>query len=151
LKKKRLEAILDIIGGGAVGTQDELLEKLSERGLSVTQATVSRDIKELRIVKSMDASGQYRYAVSDQDDAQRLGDKLRSIFEHSVKEADYAGNMLVIRCYTGMANAACAAFDSMKWEGVVGTLAGDDTVFVLCRTEQLAVRMRDTINAILAN
>jgi len=149
MKKKRLEAILDVIENNVISTQEELLEKLREKGLDVTQATISRDVKELRIVKSMDSAGQYRYAVSDSNDASLLSGKLRSIFSHSVKDADYAGNTLVIHCYPGMANAACAAFDTMKWDGIVGTLAGDDTVFALCRTEHLAARMRDNINSIL--
>ncbi len=148
MKKKRLDIILELIEDNAIGTQEELLERLRERGLEVTQATISRDIKELRIVKTMDASGQYRYAVSDKSESDRLSDKFRSIFEHSVKSADYAGNTLVIHCYTGMAQAACAAFDSMRWEGLVGTLAGDDTVFALCRTEDLAAEMKKTINGI---
>ncbi len=148
MKKKRLETILELIDSYAIGTQEELLQRLRERGLEVTQATVSRDIKELRIVKTMDSFGQYRYAVSDKSESDRLSEKFRSIFEHSVRSADYAGNTLVIHCYTGMAQAACAAFDSMRWEGLVGTLAGDDTVFALCRTEELAAKMKKTINEI---
>ena len=150
MKKKRLNLILEIIEKNLIGTQEELLDKLRENGMEVTQATISRDIKELRIVKSMDSTGQYRYSVSDKSESDRLGDKFRSIFEHSVKSADYAGNTLVIHCYNGMAQAACAAFDSMRWDGLVGTLAGDDTVFALCRTEEMASQMKKTISAIIS-
>ncbi len=150
MKKKRLNLILEIIEKNLIGTQEELLDKLRENGMEVTQATISRDIKELRIVKSMDSTGQYRYSVSDKSESDRLGDKFRSIFEHSVKSADYAGNTLVIHCYNGMAQAACAAFDSMHWDGLVGTLAGDDTVFALCRTEEMASQMKKTISAIIS-
>lgn len=140
--------ILELIGDNAIGTQDDLLEKLRERGFVVTQATISRDIKELRVVKTMDSSGQYRYVVSGKTESDRLSEKFRSIFEHSVKDVDYAGNTLVIRCYSGMAQAACAAFDTMRWEGLVGTLAGDDTVFALCRTEETAAQIKKAIDEI---
>ncbi len=151
MKRERQDMILRLINENVIGTQEELLQRLRESGMDVTQATVSRDIKEMRVVKTMNAAGQYRYTVGDKASVDHLGDKFRSIFEHSVKSADYAGNTLVIHCYTGMAQAACAAFDSMHWDGLVGTLAGDDTVFALCRTEELASQMKDTISEILAN
>ncbi|MCR5484796.1 MAG: arginine repressor [Clostridiales bacterium] len=151
MKKERLKKILEIISEYPISTQEELLAKLRESGLDVTQATVSRDIKELRIVKSMESNGQYRYISGASADAEMLGNKFRSIFSHSVKSSDYAGNMLVIHCFNGMAQAACAAFDSMTWDGLVGTIAGDDTVFVLCRTEDIARQMRDEINNVIKN
>ena len=148
LKKNRLMLLEDLVENNVITTQEELLDKLRENGMGVTQATVSRDIKELRIMKGMDRDGNYRYVLPEKPSAD-LGDKFKSIFAHSVKSADYAGNTLVIHCYIGMAQAACAAFDSMEWQGLVGTLAGDDTVFVLCRTEEFAHRMKTSINAIL--
>ena len=151
MNSARQIAILEIIKDQSVETQEELAYALRAQGYQVTQATVSRDIKELRVVKTMNAAGQYRYTVGDKASVDHLGDKFRSIFEHSVKSADNAGNTLVIHCYTGMAQAACAAFDSMHWDGLVGTLAGDDTVFALCRTEELASRMKDTISEILSD
>ena len=130
MKKRRQEAILEIIEKYDLSTQDELLQKLKDSGFDATQATVSRDIKELRLVKTMGANGQYKYAVTKTESDELLS-KFRSIFAQSVVSADYAGNTIVIRCYTGMAQAACAAFDSMHWEGLVGTLAGDDTILLV--------------------
>ena len=130
MKKRRQEAILEIIEKYDLSTQDELLQKLKDSGFDATQATVSRDIKELRLVKTMGTNGQYKYAVTKTESDELLS-KFRSIFAQSVVSADYAGNTIVIRCYTGMAQAACAAFDSMHWEGLVGTLAGDDTILLV--------------------
>ena len=129
-------------------SHDELLQKLKDSGFDATQATVSRDIKELRLVKTMGANGQYKYAVTKTESDELLS-KFRSIFAQSVVSADYAGNTIVIRCYTGMAQAACAAFDSMHWEGLVGTLAGDDTIFALCRSESYASQMKDSIKRLI--
>jgi len=93
-------------------------------------------------------NGQYKYALT-KTESDELVSRFQSIFAQSVISADYAGNMLVIRCYTGMANAACAAFDSMDWEGLVGTLAGDDTIFALCRSEGYASQMKDAIKRLV--
>ena len=108
----------------------------------------SRDIKELRLVKTMGANGQYKYAVTKTESDELLS-KFKSIFAQSVVSADFAGNIIAIRCYTGMAQAACAAFDSMHWEGLVGTLAGDDTIFALCRNESYASQMKDSIKRLI--
>lgn len=116
MKKRRQEAILEIIEKYDLSTQDELLQKLRDSGFDATQATVSRDIKELRLVKTMGANGQYKYAVTKTESDELLS-KFKSIFAQSVVSADFAGNIIAIRCYTGMAQAACAAFDSMHWEG----------------------------------
>ena len=143
-KRKRQEALIEIISSQNIETQEELLDILTSRGFSCTQATISRDIKDLRLIKKVDELGRSRYAVDNGESGELLG-KYRSIFSHSVISADYAGNTLVIRCYTGMAQAACAALDSMHWEGLVGTLAGDDTIFALCRTPELAEKMKEAI------
>ncbi len=148
LKKKRHEAIIRLIEQNCLSTQTELLEKLREEGFDTTQATVSRDIKDLRLIKKVDEMGRSRYAIDNGESGELIG-KYRSIFAHSVISADYAGNTLVIKCYTGMAQAACAALDSMHWDGLVGTLAGDDTIFALCRTPEYASKMKDAIGEIV--
>lgn len=148
MKRKRHELILKIIEKYSVSTQEELLRRLRDNGFDATQATVSRDIKELRLVKAMGSNGQYRY-VPNKTEPDELIAKYNAIFVQSVISADYAGNIIVIRCYTGMANAACAAFDSMRWDGLVGTLAGDDTIFAVCRTEGYASQMKDSIQRLL--
>ena len=146
MKKRRQEAILEIIEKYDLSTQDELLQKLRDSGFDATQATVSRDIKELRLVKTMGANGKYAVTKTESDE---LLSKFKSIFAQSVVSADFAGNIIAIRCYTGMAQAACAAFDSMHWEGLVGTLAGDDTIFALCRNESYASQMKDSIKRLI--
>ncbi|MBQ7595546.1 MAG: arginine repressor [Clostridia bacterium] len=148
MKKERHAEIIKIITENEIGTQEELLKKLEEAGYSTTQATVSRDIKDLGLVKQMNKNGIYCYAKSYADTEEFLS-KFNAIFAHSMISADYAGNITVFKCYNGMAQAACAAFDNMKWEGLVGTLAGDDTFFALCRTEQLARELADTVTKLL--
>lgn len=136
MKKRRLQAILTLIKEHAVSTQEELLELLQRDGFDVTQATVSRDIKELRLIKTTDASGVYRY--KQLEDGQAAVPKFAGIFADSVISVVSAVNDVVVRCYAGMANAACAAIDSMEFPEVVGTLAGDDTIFIIAKSEQAA-------------
>ena len=136
-KNSRQEAILQLIEQENIGTQEELMQKLAALGYTVTQATVSRDIKALKLVKSPVADGQYRYAAVKQE-MQDVSGKYYAILTQSILRADFAGNMVAIKCYSGMANAACAAVDHMSSDKIVGTLAGDDTIFVLCRDAQSA-------------
>ena len=145
MKKKRHSMILKLISQFEIATQEELLEKLRENGFDATQATVSRDIKELRLVKQMNKNGGYSY-VEGKTETEEYLSKFNVIFSHSVISSDYAGNMVVIKCYTGMAQAACATFENIQWEGLVGTIAGDDTIFALCRTEALAKELKDSID-----
>ncbi len=148
MKKNRHEAILRIIETNCIATQTELLNLLNAEGFDTTQATISRDIKDLRLIKKPDAMGRTCYSV-DKTSKTQLSDKYRSVFSHSVISAEHALNMVVIKCYTGMANAACAALDAMEWEDVVGSLAGDDTIFVVCRTEESAEKMKETIENVV--
>lgn len=140
--------ILKLIAQYDIATQEELLEKLKENGFDATQATVSRDIKELRLVKQMNKNGGYSY-VEGKSETEEYLSKFNVIFSHSVISSDFAGNMVVIKCHTGMAQAACATFDNMHWEGLVGTIAGDDSIFALCRTESLAKELKDSIDRML--
>lgn len=127
--ESRHKAILKIISEEIISKQEKLIERLNEAGYNATQSTVSRDIKKLGIVKSSDDDGTIRYvAVYD-----RISEK--SIFRDAVTGADYAGNTAVIKCRIGMAQAVCTTLDSMHNPEVVGTLAGDDTIFVLMRSE----------------
>lgn len=140
MKAKRHAKILEFIQQNEIETQDEILEKLKSCGFEVTQATISRDIKELRLVKTLSSTGKYRY-TNVKSDSGDLSAKFYTLFVNSITNVDYAGNTVVLRCYAGMAQAVCAALDAMQWEGLVGTLAGDDTIFVLLRTESYAVKM----------
>ena len=150
MKRKRHALILELIQQYEITTQDELLAKLRENGFEVTQATVSRDIKELRLVKAMSPSGPYRYMASAAQGDEYLA-KFYTIFSGSVISVDYAGNTCVLKCYAGMAQAACAAIDAMHFEGIVGTLAGDDTIFVLCRTSELTQQLKSSLDKMLQN
>lgn len=144
MKKKRLELILKTIETADISTQEDLLEALRQYGLDVTQATISRDIKELGLVKSLGSAGRYRYSAPQTVVAEK-SKSFHSIIAPSVLWVDYAMNTVVIKCYAGMAQAVCAALDTMHFNGVVGTLAGDDTIFVLCRTEELALELTKTV------
>ena len=150
MKNKRQHAIKEIIEANDVETQGELADLLLESGFKVTQATVSRDIKELRLVKAMSPSGQYRYMAGAAQGDEYLA-KFYTIFSGSVISVDYAGNTCVVKCYAGMAQAACAAIDAMHFEGIVGTLAGDDTIFVLCRTPELTQQLKSSLDKMLQN
>lgn len=147
MKKNRHEAILSLIAQQDIGTQEELMQKLNDLGYKVTQATVSRDIKYLKLIKTPVSSGQYKYSYVN-NESEDFSGKYYSILSHSVTSVDYAGNMAVVKCYAGMANAACAAMDNLEIENIVGTLAGDDTIFVLCRDEKSAGEFKDYIEKI---
>ncbi len=136
-KKERLNAITSLIETQPIQRQEELLAHLKEKGFAVTQATVSRDIRELCLVKASTEQG-YRYTSARAKQPQNAQDtgRFQTIFRESVIKVDYAGHTVVVKCYTGMANAACGVFDSLGWGNVVGTLSGDDTFFILARSKQ---------------
>ena len=150
MKARRHAKILELINSRPIDTQDELLGLLSENGFSVTQATVSRDIKELRLVKTLTSDGKYHYTAHTEHPKSEMSDKFLLIFSESVREIDSAGNMLVIKCFTGMATAVCAALDTLHWSGVVGTLAGDDTIFMVMRDEQNAHELVSQLRRMMA-
>ena len=134
MKRARQAEILNVIRMMDVETQEQLLDELRARGYSATQATISRDIKELRLVKTLSRAGKYRYSTGSENISD-MSSKFYSLFGDSVLSVESAQNMLVIRCMVGMAQAVCASLDSMHWPAFVGTLAGDDTIFIVCRTE----------------
>ncbi|MDR1465851.1 MAG: arginine repressor [Oscillospiraceae bacterium] len=144
MKQHRHELILQAIAANPVSTQEKLRQYLAERGVAATQATMSRDIRDLRLVKAPAAGGLSCYQLPTED-ADGLARKYRSILQNSIISADAVGNFLCVRCFTGMAQGACAALDAMQWIDVVGTLGGEDTIFVLCRTEQAALTAREEI------
>ncbi len=137
MKERRHAKILELIGKYSIDTQEELLRRLRDEGYEVTQATVSRDIKELRLIKTLTASGKYRYTVG-QEEAKDYTTKFYSLFSDAALSVNFAQNMIAVKCLTGMANAVCAAMDTLHWEHIVGTLAGDDTIFILMSDENAA-------------
>jgi len=148
MKAKRHTKVLELISEFEIDTQEELLRRLMENGFKVTQATVSRDIKELRLIKVQAGDG-YKYSTNTSKDTVDMSFKFHAVFSESVTGIDYAENMVVIRCYVGMANAACAALDSIHWKGVVGTIAGDDTIFCVMRDRQNAVEFAEQLHKLL--
>ncbi len=133
MKNDRQVEILNIIQSMEIDTQEQLLAQLRRRGYNATQATISRDIKELRLVKELTGRGGYRYALSDRKNVTNLDMRLRNIFKEGVTSVDAAQNIVVVRTMPGLASAACSALDSMQVPGMVGSLAGDDTGILIMR------------------
>ena len=150
MKEKRHAKVLELIAEYEIDTQEELLKKLNDKGFKVTQATVSRDIRELRLVKVQSSHG-YKYALNNGRDSVDMSFKFHAVFSEAVNSVDYAENMVVIHCYVGMANAACAALDSIEWKGVVGTLAGDDTIFCVMRDRENAADFAEQLKKLVRN
>lgn len=134
MKSARHSMILEIIESQNIETQEELAEQLLKRGMRVTQATVSRDIKELRLLKVLADNGGYKYATAERAE-QGISDRFIRIFSESVQSMASAGNLIVIRTLAASANAAAEAIDSLKWPEVLGTLAGDNTILVIVQSE----------------
>ncbi len=149
MKNARLKIISSIIANNSVATQEELLVYLKQQGCNVTQATVSRDIKELRLVKVTDADGNPRYSLPGEQMSEEFSQKFRTIFRESVISVATAGNIVVLKCFNGMGNAACAALDSMEFSHIVGTIAGDDTIFAAVETPQDASELSKLLGNII--
>lgn len=137
MKYNRHAKILDIVDSYEIETQDDLADKLREVGMDVTQATISRDIKELRLVKVLTTGGRYRYSAIHSDSG-NLNDRLLIIIKEAFVSCDYANNILVIKTLPGMAQAVAATMDALGWNDIVGTIAGDDTIMIICRAEKIA-------------
>ena len=131
MKFKRQAAIMQIISQNDIKTQEELSERLMEMGFVTTQATISRDIKELRLIKVSSLSGGYKYSAPSQGDDAGFLPRLRTIFKECVIGMQQAQNLVVIKTITGMANAAAFAIDQLKIDDIIGTLAGDDIILVI--------------------
>lgn len=148
MKLRRHEAIIDLVNNQDINTQEELMENLQKQGFKVTQATVSRDIKELRIFKALGKDGKYRYSTGGRNALDKTSG-FESLFASSVEEVDSAENIVVIKTMSGMAQAVCMSLDNIDFENIVGTIAGDDTIFVLCRnlkaTEEMLNKFRKLI------
>ena len=149
MKSKRQAEILHIIEEMDVETQDQLLSALRERGVNSTQATISRDIKELHLVKELTSYGTYKYAVSGRKASLNAAGRLRTIFKEGVTSFDRAQNIVVIKTMPGLASAACAAIDGMEINGLVGSLAGDDTALLIMRDNSQAEAFCDEIHKML--
>ena len=148
LKNSRHKRILEIIRSQNVETQEELMQKLCESGYSVTQATVSRDINTLRLVKIPDGSGGYKYSETGLKSSVNTS-KYFAMFTENVTSVSRGQNIVCLKCLTGMAQAVCASFDSINKENIVGTIAGEDTIFILCKTDKDAEALTDEMQKML--
>ena len=149
MKTQRQAKIMEIISTRDTETQEQLLEALQKAGVSSTQATISRDIKELRIVKELTALGTYRYTAAAKEVPATFSNRLNTIFRECVTNFDYAQNIIVIRTLPGLASAAASAIDAMNMSVVVGTIAGDDTVFIVMRDVNAAAAFCGEIKNLL--
>jgi len=135
MKTVRQVAILDIIEKTDVETQEELANALRERGIKVTQATVSRDIKELRLLKVLTPAGVYKYATADKAE-NGLTERFIRILTESVLSVASSNNLIVVKTLSGSANVAAEALDSLHWPEILGTLAGDNTILLIIRSNE---------------
>lgn len=148
MKTVRQVAILDIIEKQGIETQEELASALNARGIRVTQATVSRDIKELRLLKVLTPSGKYKYATGDQAD-NNLTDRFIRMLAESLLSVSAANNLIVVKTLSGSANVAAEALDSMHWPEVLGTLAGDNTVLLIIRSNEETITVTSRIREMM--
>jgi len=148
MKSMRHNLILEIIESKDIETQEELAEELKRRNIKVTQATVSRDIKELRLVKALADGGKYKYATVERAE-KGMSDRFIRILSESVMSIESAGNLMVIKTISASASAASEAIDSMKWPEVLGTIAGDNTILVIARSEAVVESLRQRFDALI--
>ena len=149
MKNARQAEILNIIQNAEVETQEQLLAHLKERGFQTTQATISRDIKELRLVKELTGKGGYHYVVSGRRSGSGSETRLRNIFKEGFTSIDMAQNIIVLKTMPGLASAACSALDGMEIPGMVGSIAGDDTAILIMRDNAAAQQFNNEIHTLL--
>lgn len=148
-KYNRHGAIIDIIKNNVIETQDELVAQLKELGFNSTQATVSRDIRELRLIKVLTADGRYKYATTAGELKNNIESRLTVIFAESVISVENAANLVVVKTLSGMAQAACAAIDGIGYSEVVGTIGGDDTLLIVLRSSNNALKLSTKLKTLM--
>ena len=149
MKNNRQSKILEIITNENIETQEQLLARLQDFGINSTQATISRDIKQMHLVKEPIGHGVYKYALSDNRTRLNFAEKLRTIFRESITSVEHAQNIVVVKTMPGLASAACAALDDMKITYMLGSLAGDDTAFLVMKDNEAARDFCQEIKAML--
>ena len=149
MKNARQAEIMNIVQMTEVETQEQLLAELRARGFNATQATISRDIKELRLVKELTGRGGYHYVLSERKPSGSADARLRNIFKEGVTAVDVAQNIVVVKTMPGLASAACSALDGMDVPGMVGSLAGDDTGILIMRDNACAQQFSSEVHKLL--
>ncbi len=147
MKNQRQTAILELLNSRDIRTQHELAEALQVMGYMVTQSTVSRDIREMKLVKVASAAGGYKYAPPGKN-GREINERLIRILRDSLQAVDFAGHMVVVKTLSGSANSAAEALDSMDWPEMLGSIAGDNTIFLVARREADAEDIAEKIRAI---
>ncbi|MCR5175840.1 MAG: arginine repressor [Anaerovibrio sp.] len=145
MKAHRQSKIRQIIENQVIETQEDLAAALRARDIEVTQATVSRDIKDMQLVKIPYGSGKYRYAYPIDSQTLHSEDRMQRLFKDMVKKIDYTENIVVIKTMPGAANSVCIALDNARWPEIIGTVAGDDTIIVVIKhsgmSEEIALKL----------
>lgn len=151
MKYKRHNRIVELINDYNIDTQEELIRMLARSGYTVTQATISRDIKELGLIKIPTKDNNYKYSLptDSNEESIKISAKYRNIIKETVTKVDFAENLVVLHTYSGMANAAGAAIDGMGWNEVLGTVAGDDTILIIMRNAERAREFTGRLDDIL--
>lgn len=148
MKNQRQKAIMEIINQYEVDTQQYLVELLCAKGFAATQATVSRDIKDMSLIKVAAKNQKYKYAMPNSVPLRSGVQRFYNVLHDSIISIDVAGNLVVIKTYPGMANAVCAVMDEINFDGFVGSIAGDDTIFLAISTEEKAVAVQKRLTEI---
>lgn len=148
MKSARQIAILEIIAERAIETQEDLADALRSHGFQVTQATVSRDIKELRLVKALSADGVYRYVTSDKNE-NSLNERLIRMFSETVISITYAYNQIILKTLSASASIAAETIDSLQWPEILGTIAGENTILMIVRSVEEVPAIVDRLNAMI--
>ena len=150
-KFERHYFILNLIKDNVIRTQSEITQKLREAGADVTQATVSRDIKELKLVKTSDSDNEYRYVSMANQGFEDIETRLSNIFAEAVVSVEAAANIIVVKTLSGMAQAAATLIDSMEYKGIIGCIAGDDTIMTVAKSDREAGKVADQLRLMLRN
>lgn len=150
MKSSRQNEIIQLISSRDIETQEELAAELRELGYKVTQATVSRDIRELRLIKVAAKDGGYKYARPERHET-AVSERLTRILTDSLVHVDHSGNIIVVKTLSGSANAAAEALDTLDWPEILGTIAGDNTVFAVIRNEADAAEVSARIRKLTDN
>ncbi len=149
MKNSRQQKIIELIKTNNIDRQEELQELLKSHGFNVTQATVSRDIRELGIIKAEGADGVYKYRVGKDKESSEISGKFALILKQAVSKVNCANNLIVVKTYTGMGSAAGAAIDALELDGILGTLAGDDTLLIIAHDNLCAEKVTEKLNELI--
>lgn len=149
MKLRRQQLILEIIESKPIATQEELARELKKRGISATQATISRDIKELQLVKVPVGRDVYRYARPQQIDPSHSQERLRRLFQDAVVSIDFSENIVVVRTLPGAAQGVASAIDQAGWKEIIGTVGGDDTIFVVVKPRDAVKQVVEKLEGLL--